>query len=158
MPIKYDELMALKGLYRQLYDVQMGLDTVRRVSPKVIARAVHVRGDSEAGSLISHVQRALARELHGTVDPDALAIRLTVKKDGTDLHVDFSESSPPCRGPLNSVIATTKAAVYLAIKHIFPDVPINAGCFEPLRIADPHGTSLHARYPRPVSGRRGPPK
>ena len=86
------------------------------------------------------------------VDPDPLAIRLTVKKEGSDLHFDFSESSPPCRGPLNSVIATTKAAVYLAIKHIFPDVPINAGCFEPLKIADPHGTFLYARYPRPVSG------
>src|SRR5215510_253710 len=86
------------------------------------------------------------------VDPDPLAIRLTIRKEGTDLHFDFSESSPPCRGPLNAVIATTRAAVYLAIKHIFPDVPINAGCFEPLRIADPHGTFLYARYPRPVSG------
>src|SRR5262245_38323856 len=86
------------------------------------------------------------------VDPDPLAIRLRLRVDGTDLHFDFSESSPPCRGPLNSVIATTKAAVYLAIKHGFPDVPINAGCFLPLHIADPHGTFLYARYPRPVSG------
>ena len=86
------------------------------------------------------------------VDPDPLAIRLRLRKEGTDLHFDFGESSPPCRGPLNSVIATTKAAVYLAIKHIFPDVPINAGCFEPLHIAEPHNTFLYARYPRPVSG------
>ncbi|HXJ80769.1 MAG TPA: hydantoinase B/oxoprolinase family protein [Candidatus Methylomirabilis sp.] len=86
------------------------------------------------------------------VDPDPLAIRLTIRKEGTDLHFDFSESSPPCRGPLNAVIATTRAAVYLAIKHIFPDVPINAGCFEPLKIEDPHGTFLYARDPRPVSG------
>ena len=86
------------------------------------------------------------------VEPDPLAIRLRLRVEGTDLHFDFSESSPPCRGPLNSVIATTKAAVYLAVKHVFPDVPINAGCFEPLHIADPHGTFLYARYPRPVSG------
>ena len=86
------------------------------------------------------------------VDPGQLAIRLKIKKEGSDLYFDFSESSRPCRGPLNSVIATTKAAVYLAIKHIFPDVPINAGCFEPLHIADPNGTFLYARYPRPVSG------
>ena len=86
------------------------------------------------------------------IDPDPLVIRLTLKKEKTDLFFDFSESSPPCRGPLNSVIATTKAAVYLAIKHVFPDVPINAGCFEPLHIAEPEGTFLYARYPRPVSG------
>ena len=60
--------------------------------------------------------------------------------------------SPPCRGPMNSVIATTKSAIYLAIKHIFPDVPINAGTFEPLTIIEPEGTFLYAKYPRPVSG------
>jgi N-methylhydantoinase B len=86
------------------------------------------------------------------VDPEPLAIRLTIRKERTDLYFDFSESSPPCRGPLNSVIATTRAAVYLAVKHVFPDVPINAGCFEPLHIQDPEGTFLYARYPRPVSG------
>jgi N-methylhydantoinase B len=53
---------------------------------------------------------------------------------------------------MNSVIATTYSSVYLAMKHIFPDVPINAGTFEPLHIADPKGTFLHAEYPRPVSG------
>jgi N-methylhydantoinase B len=86
------------------------------------------------------------------VDAAPLAIRLEVRKQGTDLHFDFAQSSPPCRGPLNSVIATTKAAVYLAMRHIFPEVPINAGCFEPLHIAEPHGTFLYAKYPRPVSG------
>jgi N-methylhydantoinase B len=53
---------------------------------------------------------------------------------------------------MNSVIATTRSSVYLAVKHVFPEVPINAGTFEPLHIEDPEGTFLHARYPRPVSG------
>jgi N-methylhydantoinase B len=53
---------------------------------------------------------------------------------------------------MNSVIATTKSSIYLAIKHVFPDVPINAGMFEPLHIVEPEGTFLYARYPRPVSG------
>jgi N-methylhydantoinase B len=61
-------------------------------------------------------------------------------------------SSPPCRGPMNSVIATTRSAIYLAIKHVFPEVPINAGTFEPLHVLDPEGTFLYAKYPRPVSG------
>ncbi|MDP7642249.1 MAG: hydantoinase B/oxoprolinase family protein, partial [Alphaproteobacteria bacterium] len=37
-------------------------------------------------------------------------------------------------------------------KHIFSEVPINAGTFEPLHISDPEGTFLYAKYPRPVSG------
>ena len=53
---------------------------------------------------------------------------------------------------MNSVIATTRSSIYLAMKHIFPEVPINAGTFEPLHITDPVGTFLYAEYPRPVSG------
>ena len=33
---------------------------------------------------------------------------------------------------MNSVLATTYSAVYLAMRHIFPDTPLNAGAFEPL--------------------------
>ena len=87
----------------------------------------------------------------GVVD-EPLNIRMRVTKRGEDLYFDMSGSSPPCLGPMNSVIATTRSSIYLAIKHIFPDVPINAGTFEPLHIEDPEGTFLYARYPRPVSG------
>jgi N-methylhydantoinase B len=86
------------------------------------------------------------------VDDRPLRIALTLRKAGTELYFDLSRSSPPCRGPMNSVIATTRSSIYLAIKHVFPEVPINAGTFAPLHIADPEGTFLYARYPRPVSG------
>jgi N-methylhydantoinase B len=95
---------------------------------------------------------------HSIVDSDGvvnepLHIRVTVTRTpDNDLLFDLSQSSPPCKGPMNSVIATTRSSVYLAIKHIFPDVPINAGTFAPLKVADPEGTFLYARYPRPVSG------
>ena len=88
----------------------------------------------------------------GVVDePLHIRVKVTKTKDD-DLEFDFTGSSPPCRGPMNSVIATTFSSVYLAVKHVFPDVPINAGTFEPLKIAEPEGTFLYARYPRPVSG------
>jgi len=87
----------------------------------------------------------------GVVD-EPLTIKLTVEKRDGELFFDFDGSSPPCQGPMNSVIATTRSSVYLAMRHIFPDVPINAGAFEPLNIRDPEGTFLYARYPRPVSG------
>jgi N-methylhydantoinase B len=86
------------------------------------------------------------------VEDKPLHIRLSLRKEGDELFFDLSRSSPPCRGPMNSVIATTKSSIYLAVKHVFPEVPINAGTFEPLHIADPEGTFLYAKYPRPVSG------
>ncbi len=95
---------------------------------------------------------------HSIVDSDGvvdepLHIHLKITKTAEqDLEFDFAGSSPPCRGPMNSVIATTFSSVYLALKHVFPDVPINAGTFEPLKITEPEGTFLYARYPRPVSG------
>ncbi len=96
-------------------------------------------------------------EGHAFVDSDGvvdepLRIAMKITKRGTDLSFDMSGSSPPCQGPMNSVIATTKSSIYLAIKHIFPEVPINAGTFAPLHIVEPEGTFLYARYPRPVSG------
>ncbi len=87
----------------------------------------------------------------GVVDRP-LTIALAVEKAGETLTFDFAGSSPPCVGPMNSVIATTLSSVYLAIRHIFPDVPISAGAFEPLVVRRPEGTFLDARYPRPVSG------
>ena len=53
---------------------------------------------------------------------------------------------------MNSVISTTRSAIYLAIKHVFPDVPMNAGIFDALHVREPKGTFLFAEYPRPVSG------
>ena len=49
-------------------------------------------------------------------------------------------------------MSTTIAGVCIAFKHVFPDVPINAGCFRPFRFTVPESTFLNARAPRPVSG------
>ena len=83
---------------------------------------------------------------------EPLTIALNVTRDGDELTFDFSGSSLPCAGPMNSVQATTFSSVYLALRHIFPDVPLSAGAFEPLRITGHEGTFLDAHYPRPVSG------
>ncbi len=107
----------------------------------------------------AHIARIPDGDYHGIawVDSDGvvnepLKVDVRIAKRGDSLDFDLSGSSPPCKGPMNSVIATTFSSVFLAMKHIFPDVPINAGMFEPLRIAPPRGTFLYAEYPRPVSG------
>jgi len=83
---------------------------------------------------------------------EPLEIRLTIEKTPGHLRFDFEGTSPPCQGPMNSVLATTLSSVYLAMRHIFPEVPISAGAFAPLDVVRPEGTFLDAHYPRPVSG------
>lgn len=83
---------------------------------------------------------------------EPLTIALTMTRAGERLTFDFSGSSLPCAGPMNSVRATTLSSVYLAVRHVFPDVPISAGAFEPLEVTGIEGTFLDAHYPRPVSG------
>ncbi|MCR8725018.1 hydantoinase B/oxoprolinase family protein [Frigidibacter sp. ROC022] len=87
----------------------------------------------------------------GVVDAP-LVIRLQLRREGEALVFDFAGSSAPCAGPMNSVRATTLSSVYLAMRHVFPDVPLSAGAFEPLRVVGIEGTFLDAQYPRPVSG------
>jgi N-methylhydantoinase B len=83
---------------------------------------------------------------------EPLTIALNVTRKDDHLTFDFTGSSLPCAGPMNSVRATTFSSVYLALRHIFPDVPLSAGAFEPLSIIGHEGTFLDAHYPRPVSG------
>lgn len=78
--------------------------------------------------------------------PLTIALEVTRQDDG--LVFDFTGSSPPCMGPMNSVRATTLSSVYLAMRHIFPDVPMSAGAFEPLVVAGIEGTFLDAQYPQ----------
>jgi len=83
-------------------------------------------------------------------EPLTIALRVTRQTD--TLTFDFTGSSLPCMGPMNSVRATTLSSVYLAMRHIFPQVPISAGAFEPLLVTGLEATFLDAHYPRPVSG------
>jgi N-methylhydantoinase B len=128
-----------------------GHDTVERAIREIRRRAAGLMR-SHIAPIPDGVYRAQAFVDSDGVVNEPLKIALAVTKREGTLHFDFSGSSPPCRGPMNSVAATTYSAVYLAVRHIFPDIPLNAGAFEPLVIERPEGTFLDARYPRPVSG------
>jgi N-methylhydantoinase B len=147
------QIAALKVGARQLTALldRYGADTV-----KSAIREWRGRAAQQMRAKIAQIPDAIYRgeawvDSDGVVDKP-LRIAVSIEKKDGDLYFDFEGSSPPCRGPMNSVIATTRSSVYLAMKHIFPEVPINAGTFDPLHIKDPEGTFLYAKYPRPVSG------
>jgi N-methylhydantoinase B len=128
-----------------------GVGTVKGAIADISRRASALMRSHIAG-IPDGVYRSEAFVDSDGVVNEPLRIALAVTNSGGELHFDFAGSSPPCRGPMNSVVATTYSAVYLAVRHIFPDIPLNAGAFEPLTIERPEGTFLDARYPRPVSG------
>jgi len=87
----------------------------------------------------------------GIVDePLRLALALTVK--GSQLHFDFTGSSATARGPINLSRNTTLSGCYVAMKHIFPEVPVNGGAFRPASFTIPDGTIISAEYPTAVGG------
>ena len=47
---------------------------------------------------------------------------------------------------------TTVACCYVALKHLFTDVPANAGCLAPIEFVIPDTTLLGVSAPRPVGG------
>ena len=83
---------------------------------------------------------------------EPLRIHVDVTIEDRDVYLDFSKSSPPCKGSMNAVISTTRSACYLGFKHIFPDIPVNSGCFAPIHIHAPESTFLNVQPPHSVAG------
>ena len=82
--------------------------------------------------------------------PLRIALDMTVA--GDRLILDFSRSSAACMGPVNISRATTVAACYVALKHVFGDVPANAGVLDPVEVITDPGSLLSVEAPKPVGG------
>ena len=66
--------------------------------------------------------------------------------------LDFSDTSPACLGPVNISRSTTVAACYVAMKHVFPEVPANSGVLEPVDFIIDENSILSVKAPKPVGG------
>ncbi len=87
----------------------------------------------------------------GIVDTP-IPVRLAITISGETMHFDFAGTGPKATGPQNMSRNTTLSSCYVAIKHIFPDVPVNGGTFRPISFNVPAGTLLAAEYPSPCGG------
>jgi N-methylhydantoinase B len=78
-----------------------------------------------------------------------MALKMTVR--GSEIEFDLSGSSLQRRGPFNCPYSSALSGLMIAMKHVFPDVPINAGCFAPFRYVIPLGSMFNPIAPAPVS-------
>lgn len=84
----------------------------------------------------------------GVRDGSTMRIALTVRVTGDEIVFDFSDSSPQTPGFVNAPYSATASALLLTfLMLIDPQVPHNAGILRPIRIVNPEGSFLNARFP-----------
>ncbi len=80
-----------------------------------------------------------------------LAVRVVIDEDG--VLFDLEGCDPQRRAPVNSTYAQTYSACAYALKALLdPDLPVNHGFYEFVRLNAPLGTVVNARPPAPVVG------
>ncbi len=84
----------------------------------------------------------------GVTDGTKMKINLVVSVRGEQVTFDFSGSSPQTPGFVNAPYSATASALLLTfLMLIRPDIPHNAGLLRPIRIVNPEGSFLNARFP-----------
>ena len=81
-----------------------------------------------------------------------LPIKVALEIKGDQMLLDFTGTADRCAGPVNIALPTAVATAYVAIKHIFPSLPANAGVMRPIEVKIPEGSLLSAPFPAPVGG------
>jgi N-methylhydantoinase B len=80
-------------------------------------------------------------------------IRLSVKKMGERLIVDFAGTAAQVKGPMNAPLSVTASGVYCGLKTaVDPNnlIPPNSGCWRTIELRAPKGCVVNATFPSPV--------
>jgi len=153
----FGDLTAMAGSLRRgeerlraLID-RYGTDVVRSCQEEMI-----LRSEREMRSYIEeipdgvYIQRDALDNDGITEDEQVFEVTITVA--GSNIHIDFTGTCDAPEGPMNLSRNTTISSAYVALKHIFPNVPVNGGTFRPVTFTIPKGSIIAAEYPKPVSG------
>ena len=121
-----------------------GLDVVQ-------AYMRHVR-DNAAESVRRVIESLSDSEFEYPTDQGAIIkVKISVDKKARTATVDFTGTSPAMDNNFNAPAPVTRAAVLYAFRvMVEADIPMNAGCLEPIEIIVPAGSMLAPQYPRAV--------
>jgi N-methylhydantoinase B len=79
-------------------------------------------------------------------------LKCTLTVEGDTLTFDFSGSDPQANSFINAALPCTVANVHnVFICLITPDIPVNEGCFRPIKVIAPEGTIFNCKPPAPTS-------
>ena len=81
-----------------------------------------------------------------------IRLRVSIRIRGQRATVDFSGTSPACRGSVNAVLAITTSAVFYVFRCLLgEEVPASAGLMAPIEVRAPEGSVVNARAPAAVA-------
>jgi N-methylhydantoinase B len=138
------------GQYLLQFMDEFGLESVDPLSDEIISRSERA------------MREAIARLPDGEYTNEVFSdgyeapvkLKVTIRKSGDELVVDWDGSSPASSYGINVVLNYTHAYTTYALKcALAPDVPNNEGSFRPVRVEAPEGCILNAQHPAPVCGR-----
>lgn len=153
------------GIVEEDIKAQIGGATVgERGYQALLARYGRARLDGLLEALFDSTERRVRREIaaipdgtyrgesyafyDGVTEGTRMRIRLAVKVRGEAITFDFTGSDPQTPGFVNAPRSATASALLLTfLMLIDPDIPHNAGILRPIRIVNPEGSFLNARFP-----------
>jgi N-methylhydantoinase B len=155
--------MTLGDMYAQAASLRLGERRFQELCDKYGADVV--LGSIEA--LLDYGERMTRLELEklpkGTyeaedwIDDDGIGngpfpVRVKVTITDEEFVCDFTGTHPQVPGPVNCTLTGLHSGVRTVLKAITsPTIPVNEGCFRPLRVLCPPGTIFTAERPAAVS-------
>ncbi len=131
---------------------EYGSDTLRAAMAGLIGRtAARVRGEFARWPDGVHSAQALL-DHDGADRSKPVRIKVTARKQGDQLTLDFSGTDAQAKGPVNTPLPTAQAVSLLAvIAACDPTIPMNSGVLDAVDFIMPAGTLVHPQFPASVN-------
>lgn len=80
-----------------------------------------------------------------------IPIRVKITKQGDTIEFDYSGSGAQVRGGINCPLSVTYNSTWFTVKAITDNmIPINQGCYRPVKVIAPEGSVLNCSFPASV--------
>lgn len=87
------------------------------------------------------------------ITDEPIKIAMAIRKKGTNIEFDLSETSPQSRGPTNCTFYMALSLIMYTMKCLTdPDIHQSEGCYRPVKAIIPEGKALNCKFPAAVAG------
>jgi len=87
------------------------------------------------------------------ITDDPVKIAVAIRKTGSNIEFDLSETSPQRRGPTNCTFYMALSLIMYTMRCLTdPDIHQSEGCYRPVKTIIPEGKALNCKFPAAVAG------